>query len=96
MARPAVPVAMIGSGMRASAVHCPIPLLEQPVRTVRVVRDFVRKLTRRSWLLLDFAGMCMFSLTLYWDDASGTRTGTAHGRTHHRQILDADKGHSSR
>ncbi|AGI87657.1 Hypothetical protein XNRR2_1268 [Streptomyces albidoflavus] len=38
----------------------------------------------------------MFSLTLYWDDASGTRTGTARGRTHHRQILDADKGHSSR
>ncbi|ALM38317.1 hypothetical protein SFR_1702 [Streptomyces sp. FR-008] len=37
-------------------MHCPIPLLEQPVRTVRVVRDFVRKLTRRSWLLLDFAG----------------------------------------
>ncbi|MDH6188349.1 hypothetical protein M2168_001381 [Streptomyces sp. CZ24] len=38
----------------------------------------------------------MFSLTLYWDDASGKRTGTAPGRPHHRQNLDADKGHSSR
>lgn len=34
----------------------------------------------------------MFSLTLYWDDASDTRT----TRPHHRQNLDEDKGHSSR